>query len=79
MSTGYKISEKDGAYFLTFQIVGWVEAQHKPNRVTKQNISMKQNIAKAIVMSPLCQRHHFVAGLDFVSYVFSTIMSPLRG
>jgi hypothetical protein len=23
MSTGYKISEKEGAYFLTFQIVGW--------------------------------------------------------
>ena len=25
MSTGYKIHEKDGAYFLTFQIVGWVD------------------------------------------------------
>jgi len=25
MSTGYKISDKDGAYFLTFQIVGWVD------------------------------------------------------
>lgn len=25
MSTGYKIDEKDGAYFLTFQIVGWVD------------------------------------------------------
>ncbi len=25
MSTGYKISEKVGAYFLTFQIVGWVD------------------------------------------------------
>ena len=25
MSTGYKISEKEGAYFLTFQIVGWVD------------------------------------------------------
>ncbi|NOQ27228.1 MAG: transposase [Bacteroidales bacterium] len=25
MSTGYKISEKDGLYYLTFQIVGWVD------------------------------------------------------
>jgi len=25
MSTGYKISEKEGAYYLTFQIVGWVD------------------------------------------------------
>jgi len=25
MSSGYKISEKEGAYFLTFQIVGWVD------------------------------------------------------
>ena len=25
MSTGYKITEKEGAYFLTLQIVGWVE------------------------------------------------------
>jgi putative transposase len=25
MSTGYKIHEKDGVYFLTFQIVGWVD------------------------------------------------------
>lgn len=25
MSTGYKISEKEGLYFLTFQIVGWVD------------------------------------------------------
>jgi REP element-mobilizing transposase RayT len=25
MSTGYKIQEKDGAHFLTFQIVGWVD------------------------------------------------------
>ena len=25
MSTGYKISEKEGLYYLTFQIVGWVD------------------------------------------------------
>ena len=25
MSTGYKILEKEGVYFLTFQIVGWVD------------------------------------------------------
>jgi len=25
MSTGYKIAEKDGLYYLTFQIVGWVD------------------------------------------------------
>ncbi len=25
MSTGYKIQEKDGAHFLTFQVVGWVD------------------------------------------------------
>ena len=25
MSTAYKILEKEGAYFLTFQIVGWVD------------------------------------------------------
>lgn len=25
MSTGYKISDKEGLYFLTFQIVGWVD------------------------------------------------------
>jgi REP element-mobilizing transposase RayT len=25
MSTGYKIEEKEGLYFLTFQIVGWVD------------------------------------------------------
>ena len=25
MSTGYKITDKDGIYFLTFQIVGWVD------------------------------------------------------
>ena len=25
MSTGYKIDEKDGIYFLTFQIVEWVD------------------------------------------------------
>ena len=25
MSTGYKIDEKDGAHFLTFQVVGWVD------------------------------------------------------
>ena len=25
MSTGYKIIDKEDAYFLTFQIVGWVD------------------------------------------------------
>ena len=25
MSTGYKIAEKEGLYYLTFQIVGWVD------------------------------------------------------
>ena len=25
MSTGYRIYEKDGAHFLTFQVVGWVD------------------------------------------------------
>ncbi len=25
MSTGYKISEPDGLYYLSFQIVGWVD------------------------------------------------------
>lgn len=25
MSTGYRIAEKDGLYYLTFQIVGWVD------------------------------------------------------
>ena len=25
MSTGYKISEKEGLYYLTFQVVGWVD------------------------------------------------------
>ena len=25
MSTGYKLSEKEGLYYLTFQIVGWVD------------------------------------------------------
>ena len=25
MSTGYKIAEKNGLYYLTFQIVGWVD------------------------------------------------------
>jgi REP element-mobilizing transposase RayT len=25
LSTGYKITEKEGAYFLTFQIVGWAD------------------------------------------------------
>jgi hypothetical protein len=25
MSSGYKIHEKDGAHFLTFQVVGWVD------------------------------------------------------
>ncbi len=25
MSTGYKIDEKDGIYFLTFQIVEWID------------------------------------------------------
>jgi len=25
MSTGYRIHEKDGAHFLTFQVVGWVD------------------------------------------------------
>lgn len=29
MSIGYKIDEKDGLYFLTFQIVGWVECLTK--------------------------------------------------
>lgn len=31
MSTGYKIYEKDGAYFLTFQIVGWVDIFTRPD------------------------------------------------
>ena len=25
MSTGYKLSDKEGVYYLTFQIVGWVD------------------------------------------------------
>ncbi len=25
MSTGYKIGKDDSAYFLTFQVVGWVD------------------------------------------------------
>ena len=30
MSTGYKIDEKEGLYYLTFQIVGWVDLFTRP-------------------------------------------------
>ena len=55
MSTGYKISEKDGAYFLTFQIVGWVDL-------------FTRKIYRDIVIDSLkyCQKYK---GLNIFAYV----------
>ena len=55
MSTGYKISEKDGAYFLTFQIVGWVDI-------------FTRKIYRDIIIDSLkyCQKYK---GLNLFAYV----------
>lgn len=55
MSTGYKIHEKEGLYFLTFQIVGWVDI-------------FTRKIYKDIVIKSFkyCQEHK---GLKLFAYV----------
>ncbi|NOZ33941.1 MAG: transposase [Chlorobi bacterium] len=55
MSTGYKISEKEGIYFLTFQIVGWADI-------------FTRKIYKDIVIDSFkyCQKHK---GLEIFAYV----------
>ncbi|MEN8122608.1 MAG: hypothetical protein ABFS35_19860 [Bacteroidota bacterium] len=55
MSTGYKISEKEGAYFLTFQIVGWVDIF---TRKTYRDIAIESLI--------YCQKNK---GLEVFAYV----------
>lgn len=55
MSTGYKINEKDGAYFLTFQIVGWVD------------IFTRKDYCDAVIDSlKYCQKHK---GLNLFAFV----------
>jgi REP element-mobilizing transposase RayT len=55
MSTGYKISESEGLYFLTFQIVGWVDL-------------FSRKIYRDIVIDSLayCQKNK---GLQIFAYV----------
>jgi len=55
MSSGYKIIEKNGLYFLTFQIVGWVDI-------------FSRKIYRDIVIDSLkyCQQHK---GLNLFAYV----------
>ncbi len=55
MSTGYKITEKDGLYYLTFQIVGWIDI-------------FTRKVYRDIVIDSLqyCQRHK---GLEVIAYV----------
>ena len=55
MSTGYKLSEKYGCYFLTFQIVGWVDI-------------FTRKVYRDIVIESLkyCQQHK---GLNLYAYV----------
>ena len=55
MSTGYKITEKDGLYFLTFQIVGWVDI-----------FTRKKYKDIAIESFKYCQENK---GLDLFAYV----------
>ena len=55
MSTGYKLSEKDGCYYLTFQVVGWVDI-------------FTRKVYRDIVIDSLkyCQQHK---GLSLFAYV----------
>jgi len=55
MSTGYKILEKEGLYFLTFQIVGWVDI-----------FTRKEYRDIAIESLKYCQQHK---GLNLFAYV----------
>lgn len=55
MSTGYKISDKEGLYYLTFQIVGWVDI-----------FSRKAYRDIAIESLKYCQDHK---GLEIYAYV----------
>lgn len=55
MSTGYKISEQDGAYYLTFQVVGWVDL-----------FTRKEYRDVAIDSLRYCQQHK---GLNLFAYV----------
>jgi REP element-mobilizing transposase RayT len=55
MSTGYKIDEKDGAYFLTFQIAGWVDL-----------FTRKDYRDEVIDSFKYCQKHK---GLNLFAYV----------
>lgn len=58
MSTGYKIAEKEGVYYLTFQIVGWVDL-------------FSRKIYRDIVIESLkyCQQQK---GLELFAYVIMT-------
>lgn len=55
MSTGYKIADKEGLYYLTFQIVGWVDI-------------FTRKIYRDIIIESFkyCQEHK---GLELYSYV----------
>ena len=55
MSTGYKIIDKQGAYFLTFQIVGWVD------------LFTRRSYRDIVIESfKYCQQHK---GLNLFAYV----------
>jgi REP element-mobilizing transposase RayT len=55
MSTGYKIHEKDGAHFLTFQVVGWVD------------LFARRDYRDVVIESfRYCQQHK---GLNLFAYV----------
>jgi REP element-mobilizing transposase RayT len=55
MSTGYQITEQDAAYFLTFQVVGWVDI-------------FTRKVYRDIIIGSLayCQQHK---GLEVYAYV----------
>ena len=55
MSTGYKLTDKEGLYFLTFQIVGWVD------------IFTRKEYRDIVIESfKYCQKHK---GLNLFAYV----------
>ena len=58
VSTGYKLSEKEGLYYLTFQIVGWIDI-------------FTRKIYRNIVIDSLkyCQEHK---GLNLFAFVIMT-------
>jgi REP element-mobilizing transposase RayT len=82
MSTGYKIHEKDGAHFLTFQVVGWVDLFTRRDyrdvviesfKFCQQNKGL--NLFAYVIMS---NHVHLIANSPLLGEVFNFVVTKQR-